>query len=414
MRYGVVIDSRKCIGCHSCTVACKTENRVPLGVNRTWVKYVEKGRFPHARRIFQVTRCSHCEKPPCVEICPVTAMYQRRDGIVDFNPARCIGCKACMQACPYDAIYVDPDRNTAAKCHLCAHRVEVGLEPACAAFCPEHALIAGDLDNPESEVAQLLARETVRVRKPEQGTQPKTFYIDADESTMAPPRRGMNLSTCGRSGTGKFTAAELPIFPAVHFCRKIFWLPMIHDAQRPSRSAIDQSVPQLLCQCVAVAIHDVAGVDHMLWNLEPPAASLPEPPVHALVQPRLMVIHLQAFVVNCERCHARGGDIFNADFGRDRPQTRCYQQRTFDRDKVAVRRKARAARALRLRAISSCLPSQPEQIVDAANEELGPRIDSTQNAARRKKKIVFRDLFHSLGSNHRCPHVCFSFVYPSR
>ena len=118
MRYGVVIDSRKCIGCHSCTVACKTENRVPLGVNRTWVKYVEKGRFPHARRVFQVSRCNQCEKPACVEICPVTAMYQRRDGIVDFNPARCIGCKACMQACPYDAIYVDPDRNTAAKCHL--------------------------------------------------------------------------------------------------------------------------------------------------------------------------------------------------------------------------------------------------------------------------------------------------------
>jgi len=186
MRYGVVIDSRKCIGCHSCTVACKTENRVPLGVNRTWVKYVEKGRFPHARRVFQVSRCNQCEKPACVEICPVTAMYQRRDGIVDFNPARCIGCKACMQACPYDAIYVDPDRNTAAKCHLCAHRLEVGLEPACAAVCPERALIAGDLDDPQSEVAQLVARETVRVRKPEQGTQPKVFYIDADESTMAP------------------------------------------------------------------------------------------------------------------------------------------------------------------------------------------------------------------------------------
>jgi Fe-S-cluster-containing dehydrogenase component len=186
MRYGVVIDSRKCIGCHSCTVACKTENRVPLGVNRTWVKYVEKGKFPHARRIFQVTRCNHCEKPPCVEICPVSAMYQRKDGIVDFNSARCIGCKACMQACPYDAIYVDPYRNTAAKCHFCAHRVEVGLEPACAAVCPEHALVAGDLDDPESEVAQLLARETVRVRKPEQGTRPKVFYIDGDESTMAP------------------------------------------------------------------------------------------------------------------------------------------------------------------------------------------------------------------------------------
>ncbi len=186
MRYGVIIDNRKCIGCHACTVACKTENRVPLGVNRTRVKYVEKGRFPHVRRVFQVTRCNHCEKPPCVDICPVGAMYQRRDGIVDFNSVRCIGCKACMQACPYDAIYVDPDRNTAAKCHFCAHRTEVGLEPACAAVCPEHAIIAGDMDQPDSEIAQLLARETVRVRKPEQGTKPKVFYIDGDQSAIDP------------------------------------------------------------------------------------------------------------------------------------------------------------------------------------------------------------------------------------
>jgi Fe-S-cluster-containing dehydrogenase component/formate-dependent nitrite reductase membrane component NrfD len=186
MRYGVIVDNRKCIGCHACTVACKTENRVPLGVNRTWVKYVEKGRFPHVRRVFQVTRCNHCEKPPCVEICPVGAMYRRKDGIVDFNSAQCIGCKACMQACPYDAIYVDPDKNTAAKCHFCAHRTEVGLEPACAAVCPEHAIIAGDLDQPDSEVAQLLAREMVRVRKPEQGTKPKVFYIDGDESAIDP------------------------------------------------------------------------------------------------------------------------------------------------------------------------------------------------------------------------------------
>ena len=186
MRYGVVIDNRKCIGCHSCTVACKTENRVPLGVNRTWVKYVEKGRYPHTRRFFQVTRCNHCDKPPCVEICPVSAMHRRNDGVVDFNPATCIGCKACMQACPYDAIYVDPERNTAAKCHLCGHRLEVGLEPACASVCPQHAIVAGDLDDADSDVAQLLARAAVRVRKPEQGTRPRVFYIDADESTLVP------------------------------------------------------------------------------------------------------------------------------------------------------------------------------------------------------------------------------------
>jgi formate-dependent nitrite reductase membrane component NrfD/ferredoxin len=113
-------------------------------------------------------------------------MYQRKDGIVDFNPDRCIGCKACMQACPYDSIYMDPDDGTAAKCHFCAHRTEVGLEPACVVVCPEHAIIAGDLSDASSEVAQLVAREPVRVRKPEQGTQPKLYYIDGDESAIVP------------------------------------------------------------------------------------------------------------------------------------------------------------------------------------------------------------------------------------
>lgn len=186
MRYGAVIDNRKCIGCHACTVACKSENHVPLGVNRTWVKYVEKGRYPNTRRVFQVTRCNQCENPPCVAICPAGAMYRRADGIVDFNSARCAGCKACMQACPYDAIYIDPARRTAAKCHFCAHRTEAGLQPACAAVCPEHAIIAGDLDEPDSEISRLLAGETVRVRKPEKGTRPKVYYIEAEETAIEP------------------------------------------------------------------------------------------------------------------------------------------------------------------------------------------------------------------------------------
>jgi Fe-S-cluster-containing dehydrogenase component len=95
MRYGFIIDNRECVGCHACTVACKTENHVPLTVNRTWVKYVEKGIFRNTQRVFQVTRCNHCENPSCVTICPV-------------------GCKACMQACPYDSIDIDPDEGTAA------------------------------------------------------------------------------------------------------------------------------------------------------------------------------------------------------------------------------------------------------------------------------------------------------------
>jgi len=220
MQYGFVIDNRKCIGCHACTVACKTENHVSLGVNRTWVKYVEKGTFPNTRRVFQVTRCNHCAKPPCVTICPTTAMYQRGDGIVDFNSDRCIGCKACMQACPYDSIYIDPQKGTAAKCHFCAHRTEIGLEPACVVVCPEHAIIAGDLSDGASEAARLIARETVRVRKPEQGTQPKLHYIDADESAIVPTaaRHDVFYMAAQRNlalhGSGAIYPAESPLLQA--------------------------------------------------------------------------------------------------------------------------------------------------------------------------------------------------------
>jgi len=186
MNYGFVIDNRKCIGCHACSTACKSENDVPLGVNRTWVKYVETGHYPDATRHFQVTRCNHCANPPCVRICPVTAMYQRDDGIVEFDPEVCIGCKACMQACPYDAIYIDPETSAAAKCHYCAHRVDVGLEPACVVVCPEHAIIAGDMDDPASEISRMLALHKTTVRKPEQGTAPKLFYINGVDVAMRP------------------------------------------------------------------------------------------------------------------------------------------------------------------------------------------------------------------------------------
>jgi Fe-S-cluster-containing dehydrogenase component/formate-dependent nitrite reductase membrane component NrfD len=186
MNYGFVINNDDCIGCHACSTACKSENEVPLGVQRTWVKSVETGLYPNVQRNFQVTRCNHCENPPCVRICPVTAMYQRGDGIVEFDPDVCIGCKACMQACPYDAIYIDPESGTAAKCHYCAHRVDVGLEPACVVVCPEHAIIAGDMDDPSSEIARTIAQNKVTVRKPEQGTSPKLFYIGGDDVAMHP------------------------------------------------------------------------------------------------------------------------------------------------------------------------------------------------------------------------------------
>lgn len=210
MKYGFIIDNRKCIGCHACTTACKSEHDVAVGVNRTYVKQVEKGEFPNTRRIFSVMRCNHCTDAPCVEICPVEALYIREDGIVDFDNNRCIGCKSCMQACPYDALYIDPKTHTAAKCNYCAHRVEVGREPACVTVCPEHAIIAGDMHNPETEISQLLARQQVKVRKPEKGTKPNLFYIDGDEASLNPEataKSGPGLWNSQARGVGHYAKA---------------------------------------------------------------------------------------------------------------------------------------------------------------------------------------------------------------
>jgi Fe-S-cluster-containing dehydrogenase component/formate-dependent nitrite reductase membrane component NrfD len=159
---------------------------VPVGSFRTWVKYIEKGEFPNTRRYFTVERCQHCEDAPCVEICPTLALFKRKDGIVDFDSERCIGCKSCMQACPYDAIYIDPVSHTAAKCNYCAHRTDRGLLPSCVVVCPTTAIIAGDLEDPTSQITQTLAREQVQVRRPDQGTRPQVFYVGADETAITP------------------------------------------------------------------------------------------------------------------------------------------------------------------------------------------------------------------------------------
>lgn len=186
MQYGFIIDQSTCIGCHACTVACKTEHEVPLGVNRTWVKYVEKGAWPDTSRFFSVMRCNHCTDAPCVTICPTSALFRRDDGIVDFDTSSCIGCKSCMQACPYDALYIDPQENTAQKCNYCVHRVEVGLEPACVVVCPEQAIIAGDIDDPTTRIAQMIKMDELSQRAPEQGTKPNLWYKGVESANIDP------------------------------------------------------------------------------------------------------------------------------------------------------------------------------------------------------------------------------------
>lgn len=194
MRYGFVIDQNRCIGCHACTVACKEEHNIAVGVNRTWVKYIEKGHYPDTRRHFAVLRCNHCDAAPCIEICPTVALFRRPDGIVDFDGDRCIGCKSCMQACPYDALYIDPNRNTAAKCNFDASRVEMGYKPACEVVCPTQAILSGDLDDPNSQINHVIATQKVAARKPEKGTRPKLFYVGVDgdllQPTMMEPQDG--------------------------------------------------------------------------------------------------------------------------------------------------------------------------------------------------------------------------------
>ncbi|MEJ2202619.1 MAG: polysulfide reductase NrfD [Gemmatimonadota bacterium] len=181
-----VVDHTRCIGCHACTTACKSENQVPLSVTRTYVKYVDSGAFPQARRSFQVTRCNQCADPPCVASCPTAAMHQRPDGIVDFDKAICIGCKACIAACPYDAIFINPDDRSAEKCNFCAHRIDVGLEPACVVVCPTQALLVGDMNDPLSAVSEIIHRDAVTVRRPEKETRPKLYYLGGDQVTLDP------------------------------------------------------------------------------------------------------------------------------------------------------------------------------------------------------------------------------------
>lgn len=176
-RLGMLIDLHTCIGCHACSVACKAEFDVPLGVFRDTVIYVEDGVHPAVTRHFIPVLCNHCEDAPCLDACPTDAITRLADGQVVIEEGDCNLNRFCMGACPYGAIYEDPDRGVAQKCTFCAHRTDVGLQPACVDACPTGCRVFGDLDDPGSEIAQRSAGGTT-VWKPAESTAPRVLYID--------------------------------------------------------------------------------------------------------------------------------------------------------------------------------------------------------------------------------------------
>lgn len=183
-KWGMVIDQRKCVGCHTCTVACKSENNVPLGYWRSWVKGIQKGKYPDVKNFFLRRLCNHCDTPPCVEVCPVEATVRRPDGVVTIYYGKCIGCGMCIAACPYDARFFNPVRHTADKCTFCTHRIDAGMLPACVTSCIGRAITFGDLNDPESEISRVIAANATAVLKPALRTHPKVYYIAADKDIM--------------------------------------------------------------------------------------------------------------------------------------------------------------------------------------------------------------------------------------
>jgi Fe-S-cluster-containing dehydrogenase component len=177
-RFAMVIDPRLCIDCKACMVACTAENGVPLGKHRNWVQSRLEGRYPELSMRIEPGQCMHCDDPPCVQVCPTGASYiGRMGGVVRIDAERCIGCRYCMQACPYDARYYDEERGVVDKCTFCAHRVAAGRQPACVETCPTKARVFGDLDDPDSEASRLLRTHAAERKKPEAGTGPNLYYI---------------------------------------------------------------------------------------------------------------------------------------------------------------------------------------------------------------------------------------------
>jgi tetrathionate reductase subunit B len=176
-RWVFVMEPERCIDCEACMVACSVENVVPLGEHRNWINKTERGTFPDLSDVFLPENCHHCANPPCERVCPTGATYRREDGLVLIDYDKCIGCKYCMMACPYDARYVNEEKTAVDKCTFCVHRLDAGLPPACVETCLGKARHFGDLNDPNSEVSKLLAtHDSYRIYE-EAGTEPAIYYI---------------------------------------------------------------------------------------------------------------------------------------------------------------------------------------------------------------------------------------------
>src|SRR3989304_10271635 len=189
-RWGMVMDTRRCIGCHSCTVSCKTENQVPLGVWRTHMRYYEKGIYPKVKRHFFPVICDQCEEAPCIEAAEnngVGSFYRADDGVILINYEKLKGrsasqikkeTDAAIESCPLEAIFVNPNSGLPDKCTFCAHRLKEGLVPACAQSCLGRVRVFGDLSDPNSPPSKLLAQNATRTLMPEDdGGGAAVYYI---------------------------------------------------------------------------------------------------------------------------------------------------------------------------------------------------------------------------------------------
>lgn len=209
-RWMMVIDTRKCIGCHACTIACIAENKLPPGVVYRPVVTEEIGTYPNLAIRFTPRPCMHCAKPPCTPVCPVHATWKRADGIVAIDYDKCIGCGYCVTACPYNArtrdygeFYTentpavqpyekepnneygkhwertrhDSPVGNARKCHFCVHRLEHGMLPECVTTCIGRATYFGDAADPGSLVAVLSAKPNAMRLLDEKGTKPNVVYL---------------------------------------------------------------------------------------------------------------------------------------------------------------------------------------------------------------------------------------------